>query len=186
MQRFKKVLFDVFLVLSLVAIVTVPVFADPAPVPTPASHPTMRDPIVSPMNDDDTYTKSIVEVGFLKGAVQLENQMMAPKGRTDEQFGSNGVVVSDLTGREKVKVCFYFPSYNYKWTGNIFMWNGIKWVKQVTTITNDPEGTSMACASGLGNGTYALITYYWGPQEITHSAPPGPAPTPGPTSTPHD
>jgi hypothetical protein len=162
MQKTSKGLFVMFLVLGLVAIITIPVFAYSTPVLTP---PTLKDPVISPMNAGDTYTKSIVGVGFLKGAVQLENQLMAPKGRTDEQFGSNGVVISDLTGRERVKVCFYFPNYNYKWMGSIFMWNGAKWVKQDTTITNDPEGTAMACASDLGNGTYALITYYWGPPE---------------------
>jgi hypothetical protein len=118
-----------------------------------------------------TYSSSVLEVFYLKGAVQKEDQSMAPVGRTDEQFGSNGLVLSDLSGKEKVKACFYFSGYNYKWAGNIYKWNGTKWVKQVTTITNDPAATPMACASGLGNGTYALIIYYWGPQEFPTAAP---------------
>jgi hypothetical protein len=45
----------------------------------------------------------------------------------------------------------------------------------VTTITNDPAATPLACASGLGNGTYALILYYWGPQEMSAPSQPEPA-----------
>jgi hypothetical protein len=172
MQRIIKSAFAIMLVLGLLVIMTVPVFALPGP-STPATV-ALRDPEVSPMKATDTYTSSVVEVGFLKGALQKEDQSMAPVGRTDEQFGSNAVVVSDLTGKEKVKACFYFSGYNYKWAGNIFRWSGSQWVKQVTTITNDPEGTPMACASGLGNGTYALIIYYWGPKEMSLPATPPP------------
>jgi hypothetical protein len=150
------------LVLGLVAVVFSPVFAIPN-----VSTPGMSDPVVTPMKASDTYTSSIVEVGYLKGAVQLESQLMAPVGRTDEQFGSNGLVLSGLSGKEKVKACFDFPGYNYKWSGSVFKWNGTKWVKQATTFTNDPAATPTACASGLGNGTYALIIYYWGPKENT-------------------
>ena len=160
MKKTVKSMFVLLLVLGLVAVVFGPVFAKP--IETPA----FRDPVVSPMKSSDTYTSSIVEIGYLKGAIQLENQLMAPVGRTDEQFGSNGLVVSDLSGKEKVKACFYFPGYNYKWAGNVYRWSGTKWVKQTTTFTNDPAATPMACASGLGNGTYALIIYYWGPQEF--------------------
>ena len=157
-------MFVLLLVLGMVAVVFGPVFAKPFET-TPTV--TMRDPVVTPVRASDTFTSSIVEVGFLKGAVQLDTQLMAPVGRTDEQFGSNGLVLSDLTGKEKAKACFYFPGYNYKWAGNVFKWNGTKWVKQTTIITNDPAATPMACASGLGNGTYALIIYYWGPKENT-------------------
>jgi hypothetical protein len=162
MKKTFKSMFVLLLVLGLVAVVFVPVFASS----------TMRDPVVTPLKVTDTYTSEVVGVGYLKGAVQLENQLMAPVGRTDEQFGSNGLVLSDLTGKEKVKACFFFPGYNSKWAGNIFKWNGTKWVKQTTTFTNDPAGTPTACASGLGNGTYALIIYYWGPQEISYPAEP--------------
>ncbi|MBA3075176.1 MAG: hypothetical protein FP831_16355 [Anaerolineae bacterium] len=171
MQRIIKSAFILFVVLGLVVVVTVPVFAKSDPTPSATA---LRDPIVSPMKATDTYTSTVVEVGYLKGALQKEDQSMAPVGRTDEQFGSNAVVVSDLTGKEKVKACFYFSGYNYKWAGNIYRWSGTQWVKQVTTITNDPEGTPMACASGLGNGTYALIIYYWGPQEMSFPATPPP------------
>ncbi len=150
-------------VLGLVAVLFSPVMA--GYVGTPST--SFRDPVVSPMKPSDTYSSSIVEVGYLKGADQKEDQSMAPVGRLDEQFGSNGLVIKDLSGKEKVKACFYFPGYNYKWAGNVYRWSGTKWVKQTTTITNDPAATPMACASGLGNGTYALIIYYWGPQEFT-------------------
>jgi len=163
MQKIAKGSFVVLLVLGLLVILTVPVFALPNP-----STPALRDPEVSPMKAGDTYSSSIVGIAFLEGAEQLENQLIAPVGRTDEQFGSNGLVISGLTGKEKVKACFYFSGYNYKWAGNIYLWNGTQWVKQVTTITSDPEGTPMACASDLGNGTYALIIYYWGPQEMNY------------------
>jgi hypothetical protein len=161
MKKTIKSMFVLVLVLGLVAVVFSPVLAKKID-----TTPTLRDPMVTPVKATDTFTTSIVEVGYLKGAVQLENQLMAPVGRTDEQFGSNGLVLSDLTGKEKAKACFYFTGYNYKWAGNIFKWNGSRWVKQTTTITNDPAATPMACATGLGNGTYALIIYYWGPQEM--------------------
>jgi len=166
MRKSIKSMFVLLLVLGLVAVVFGPVFATPY-----KTTPTLRDPVVTPVKASDTFTSSIVEVGYLKGAVQLESQLMAPVGRTDEQFGSNGLVLSDLTGKEKAKACFYFTGYNYSWAGSVFKWNGTRWVKQVTTITNDPAATPMACASGLGNGTYALIIYYWGPKENLVIAP---------------
>lgn len=175
MQKTFKSAFVILLVLGLLVIMTVPVFAKPDPTPPSTS---LRDPVVSPMKLGDTYTSSVVEVGYLKGALQKEDQSMAPVGRTDEQFGSNGLVISDLSGKEKVKACFYFSGYNYKWAGTIFRWSGSQWVKQVTTITVDPEGTPMACASGLGNGTYALIIYYWGPQEMSYPTEPSLPPSP--------
>lgn len=134
--------------------------------PVVATTPAFTDPIVTPMRAGDTFTSSVEALVYLKGAVQLETQLMAPVGRTDEQFGSNGLVLSGLTGKEKVKACFEFNRYNYKWAGHVFKWNGTKWVKQSTTFSSDPAATTLACASGLGNGTYALIIYYWGPKEM--------------------
>ena len=162
MKKVFKSMFVLLIVVGLVAVVFSPVIAKKID-----TTPTLRDPVVSPMKTSDTFTSSVVEVGFLKGAVQLESQLMAPVGRTDEQFGSNGVLVNGLSGKEKVQVCFEFNLYNYKWAGNVFMWNGTQWVKQTTTFTSDPAATTWACASGLGNGTYALIMYYWGPQEMS-------------------
>ena len=172
MRKINKAVSVSLLLIVMLLLIVGPVFAKPGP--SVVTVKAFTDPLVTPVRAGDTFTSSIVEVGFLKGAVQLENQLMAPVGRTDEQFGSNGLVLSDLTGKEKAKACFYFPGYNYKWAGNVFKWNGTKWVKQATTFTNDPAATTMACATGLGNGTYALIIYYWGPNEIILTSTPEP------------
>jgi hypothetical protein len=162
MRKMTKVVTVSALLVVMLVLSVGQVFAKKAPVPVVTA---FNDPVVTPLKTSYTYTSEVVGVGYLKGAVQLENQLMAPVGRTDEQFGSDGLVLSDLTGKEKVKACFDFPGYNYSWSGNIFRWSGTKWVKQTTTFTNDPAGTPTACASSLGNGTYALIIYYWGPKE---------------------
>lgn len=164
MKKINKVVSVSLLLVVMLLLIVGPVLAKSDPIVVPVK--AFTDPLVTPVRASDTFTSSIVEVGFLKGAVQLDTQLMAPVGRTDEQFGSNALVLSDLTGKEKAKACFYFSGYNYKWAGNVFKWNGTNWVKLPTTITNDPAATPMACASGLGNGTYALIIYYWGPKEI--------------------
>ncbi len=162
MKKVTKIISVSFLMLTMLLLSVGQVFA----IKPPTTSTSFTDPVVTPLKESYTYTSSIVEVGYLKGAVQKENQSMAPVGRLDEQFGSNGLVIKDLSGKEKVKACFEFNRYNYKWAGNVFMWNGSKWVKQATTFTSDPAATTWACASGLGNGTYALIIYYWGPQEF--------------------
>jgi len=171
MKKLTKFVSISLLLFAMLVLMVGQVFAMKLPVVTTPT-PGFTDPIVTPVKASDTFTSSVVGIAYLKGAVQLETQLMAPVGRTDEQFGSNGLVLSNLTGKEKAKACFYFPGYNYQWSGNVFMWNGTKWVKQTTTITNDPAATPLACATGLGNGTYALIIYYWGPKEIAQPTQP--------------
>lgn len=161
MKKITKIISVTLLLVTLLVLSVGQVFAI-----KPAVSAGFTDPLVTPLKESYTYTSEVVGLTYLKGAVQNDDQLMAPVGRTDEQFGSNALVLSGLTGKEKVKACFEFNRFNYKWAGNIFMWNGTKWVKQTTTYTSDPAATTLACASGLGNGTYALIIYYWGPQEF--------------------
>jgi hypothetical protein len=162
MRKINRAVVVFLLLLTLLVLTFGQVFAIPNPVKTSSS---FNDPVVTSLLAGTVYTSEVVGIAYLKGAVQNANQLMAPVGRTDEQFGSNGLVISDLKGKDKVKACFNFPGYNFKWSGSVFKWNGTKWVKQTTTFTTDPSATSYACASGLGNGTYALIIYYWGPKE---------------------
>ena len=161
MKKITKIISVILLLVTLLVLSVGQVFAF-----KPAVSAGFTDPLVTPLKESYTYSSEVVGLTYLNGAVQNDDQLMAPVGRTDEQFGSNALVLSGLTGKEKVKACFEFNRYNYKWAGNIFMWNGTKWVKQTTTFTSDPAATTLACASGLGNGTYALIIYYWGPQEF--------------------
>jgi hypothetical protein len=163
MKKKAKIISVSLLLLAMLVFSFGQAFAIPAPVLVVNN---FTDPVVTPLKTSYTYTSEVVGVGYLKGATQAENQLMVPIGRTDEQFGSNGLVLGGLTGKEKVKACFEFRGYQYKWAGSIFKWNGTKWVKQATTFTDDPAGTTNACATNLGNGTYALIIYYWGPQEM--------------------
>lgn len=163
MKKMMRVVLVSFLLLVMLVFSFGQAFAIPNPIPKATG---FTDPVVTPLKSTDTYTSEVVGLAYLKGVTQAENQLMVPVGRTDEQFGSNGVVIGGLTGKEQVKACFDFRGYQFKWTGSVFMWNGTKWVKQATTFTDDPAATTKACATNLGNGTYALIIYYWGPQEI--------------------
>lgn len=162
MKKITKLVSVSLLLLTLLVLSVGQVFAFKPPV----SNFGFTDPMVTPLKESYDFTSEVVGLTYLKGAFENENQLMVPVGRVDEQFGSNAVVIGGLTGKEKVKACFEFNRYNYKWAGHVFMWNGTKWIKQTTTFTSDPAATTLACASGLGNGTYALIIYYWGPQEF--------------------
>jgi hypothetical protein len=112
----------------------------------------------------------------LPGTALLDSGKYSPVGfkAGDVQFGGSGLAVSGLVYPTTAKVCFPFSGYRYQWEGVISQWNGSKWVALTTTFPTDGDGSvNWACASGVGNGTYALITWYTGPVE----PPVSPSPT---------
>jgi hypothetical protein len=82
-----------------------------------------------------------------------------PTGFADgqAQFGGKGLVLSGVDyGMQQT--CFPFPTYYYGWRGSVYGWDGAKWVKYSTTITEGEDGAvTTACAKTFGNGTYALL-----------------------------
>ena len=88
----------------------------------------------------------------------------------DAQFGGSGLKISSLETRVTATLCFPFRDYNFKWKGVVSQWNGEKWTALTTYFPADAEGvTNWACTKGAGNGTYALITWYYGPPEPTYN-----------------
>jgi hypothetical protein len=137
---------------------------------------TVPDPYAVSSIDNSGLTTELVSVPSLPGTVLLDSGKYAPVNDKagDTQFSASGLVLSGLGKGETSRVCFPFRDYNYKWSGAVNQWNGTKWVPLVTTFPADAEGnTNWACTIGKSNGTYALITWYYGPAEpvVTYEEP---------------
>jgi hypothetical protein len=127
------------------------------------------DPVAT-ANNGAAFTSTILDTASLPGIVDDDASMILPVGFTTDsgQFGGNGIVITGLaTHTDTVSLTFSFPTYRYGWTGSIYQWSGSAWVKVATTIVAPTGENSMyyATASGLGNGTYALIMGYEGAAE---------------------
>ena len=134
---------------------------DPPPVTNP-------DPYAVASIDNSSLTTELVSVPSLPGVVLLDSGKYAPADDKagDTQFAASGIVLSDLGKGETAQVCFPFRAYNFKWTGAVNSWDGNKWVSLPTTFPVDADGnTNWACTTVKSNGTYALITWYYGPPE---------------------
>jgi hypothetical protein len=145
--------------------------------PIISNGPQPADPTAAPAAAGATLTSQVLPLPVLLGTHLLDSGKYEPVGyKTGEvQFGGSGLKVSGLTGAEKAKVCFAFPSYRYKWDGKVNQWNGTKWVPLLTTFTKDVDGVvDWACTSAGGNGTYSLIIWYYGPPEAPYEPIPEP------------
>jgi hypothetical protein len=165
MKRFGRFSLSLTLALCLILAVTSIVSAGFRP---PDTVPPVPDPYALPAVENSGMVSSIVSVPSLPGIVVLDSGKYLPQGfkQGDAQFGGSGLEVSGLGKRETAEVCFPFRSYNYQWKGVVSQWNGDKWVALTTFFPTDADGvSSWACANGAGNGTFALITWYFGPPE---------------------
>lgn len=156
MKKTGKVLFVVMLALSVVALNFGPAFA----------MNDFNDPVVTPLTSGSPGVSTLLSPTLLPGAFIGVDGMYFPVGFVEgqAQFGGSGVNMSELVDGATVKICFDFPLYSYQWWGNVRMWDGVKWVVLPTTIYPAVEESSpMACVTGVGNGTYALVMGYYGP-----------------------
>jgi hypothetical protein len=129
----------------------------------------LTDPVVTPTFTGTTVVTKVLAVYNLPG-IQDVSGMTYPIGfgPSEGQFSGKGVQVSGLKSWQTAKVCFDFRYSGYKWAGGVYMWNGTKWVKMSTTVIPATEGLpTLACVSGVGNGTYALIIGNYGLPEVT-------------------
>ena len=121
------------------------------------------DPVVVGLTGDLAFTTTVIDQANIPGSV-LQDQEYLPVGYSGAmQFNGKGVEVKGVTNGTE-KACFNFDLHNYGWTGNVYQWNGAKWVKLNTTITNHDEGNTVACAVIHGNGVYALLDALTTPQ----------------------
>lgn len=125
----------------------------------------LSDPVAKESFVGEKFTDSVVAPPYLPGT-QDEGGMIMPVGlgSNEGQFSGSGLKVSGLKPGETVSVSFDFKFSNYLWKGSIYKWDGAKWVKLVTKVTAPAadESTTWATASGVGNGTYALIIANYG------------------------
>ncbi len=125
-------------------------------------------PVVTPGSGDKEFTAAVTAPAALPGTVTGDNAILFPAGfpAGTAQFGGDGVVVKGFTGGT-ASACFSIPPARSEWVGSIHQWNGTKWIKLPTTITEgDVESNSAsACASIYGDGTFALIMGYTGAPE---------------------
>ena len=130
--------------------------------------PTWGHPTAVPSVKGAGITSEVLGQPELPGTAMLKSGEFVPVGFPlgEAQFGGSGLKVSGMTSKTTATLCFSFPSYQFKWTGKIEQWNGTKWVALDTTITSGVDGgATYACTNGAGNGTYALIIWYYGPIE---------------------
>ena len=125
-------------------------------------------PVVTPISGDKEFTTIVTAPAALPGIVAGENGITLPAGfpAGTAQFGGDGVVVKGFTDGS-ASACFSMPPARSEWVGSIRQWNGTKWVKLPTSVTEgDVESNSAsACATIYSDGTYALIMGYTGAPE---------------------
>ena len=117
-------------------------------------------PVVTPVSGDIVFTTTVVPIVSLPGSTAF-GLMPVPVGfpAGEAQFGGDGVRVTGMDSG-KATACFSIATVkiNQGWSGKVAVWTGAKWAKLATTITPlDESPTSLACATILGNGTYAFI-----------------------------
>ncbi len=121
------------------------------------------DPTVAAISGDTDFVASVTDPLKLSGTYKNDVGTPVPTGfpAGEIQFGGNGLVLKDVTSGSQ-SLCFSFPTYRYGWRGSIYQWNGSKWVKLATTITERNEGApALACTTVYGNGTYALLIGFY-------------------------
>jgi hypothetical protein len=117
------------------------------------------DPTASAITGDTVFSLKIIPPTSLPGTYLGNGGMILPSGfpEGEVQFGGKGLSLLDVSdGTEQV--CFSLPTYSFGWRGNVYEWNGSKWVKFETSTTFGKDGAiPLACAKVFGNGTYALL-----------------------------
>jgi hypothetical protein len=129
---------------------------------TPAEAASWPPPTAVAITGDTSFTVTIVDPAKIMGASIVDGEKIYPTGfnQGEVQFGGKALILSGIESGSQ-QLCFAFPTYSAGWRGNVYQWNGAKWVKMATTIAEGEDGTiTKACATSYGNGTYALIISY--------------------------
>jgi hypothetical protein len=168
MKKTGKVLIASLLVVGLLVVTFGSVFAGVA---APAG---LVDPVAKESFTGEKYTATVVTPPHMPGTKE-EGGLIMPvgKGASQGQFSGNGLTISGLKAGETVSISFDFKFYNYLWKGSIYKWDGTKWVKLATKVVL-PKGDdtiTWATATGVSNGTYALIIGNYGVPTIVPTEP---------------
>jgi len=129
---------------------------------TPAEAAAWPPPTAVALTGDTSFTATVVDPAQLTGASFADGEKIYPTGfnQGEVQFGGKALVLTGIESGSQ-QLCFAFPNYAAGWRGNVYQWDGAKWVKLATTITEGEDGAmTRACAVSYGNGTYALIISY--------------------------
>lgn len=161
MKKSVKGILALLLVIGLLTLTFGSVFAGMvAPVQSALSDPVAKESFAG-----EKFTALVVAPPDLPGT-KVEGGLIMPvgMGSNQGQFSGSGLKISNLNAGETVSISFDFKFYNYMWKGNIYKWDGTRWVKLVTKVVMPvgDEIVTWATASGVGNGTYALIIGNYG------------------------
>jgi hypothetical protein len=161
MKKTGKVLMALLLVIGLLTLTFGSVFAGMvAPVQT-----SLVDPVAKESFAGEKYTATVVAPPDMPGT-KGEGGLIMPvgMGANQGQFSGSGLKISGLKAGETVSISFDFKFYNYMWKGSIYKWDGTRWVKLATktVLPKGDETITWATATGVGNGTYALIIGNYG------------------------
>ena len=159
MKKTGKVLIASLLVVGLLFVTFSSVFAG---LIAPAG---LADPVVKESFTGEKFTSLVLAPQYLPGTFE-QGGLLYPKGfgPSQGQFSGSGLKISDLKAGETVTISFDFKFYNYMWKGSIYKWDGARWVKLATRVglPKADETMTWATATGVGNGTYALIIGNYG------------------------
>lgn len=172
MKKTGKVLIASLLVVGLLFVTFSSVFAG---IITPTSAPAgLVDPVVKESFSGEKFTSLVITPFYLPGTFE-QGGLLYPKGfgPSQGQFSGSGLKISDLKAGETVTISFDFKFYNYMWKGSIYKWDGARWVKLDTKVVlpKGDETMTWATATGVGNGTYALIIGNYGVPTVAPAEP---------------
>jgi hypothetical protein len=145
------------------------VLAAPAQVQAKPMSPQSFDwtpPVVTPLYGDKIFSAISTPVLNLPGTIPNGDNLTLPVGfpKGTAQFGGDALVVKDMLQGSMARVCFSMPPERTQWVGTVHQWNGSKWVRLATTVSQagDEATVATACTQIYGDGIYALIMGYTG------------------------
>lgn len=121
--------------------------------------PLHNDPVVTVISGGENLKSTVVPFGNLPGIVVGDSGLILPinSPNGDMQFGGDGIQLSGLAGGS-ASVCFSMLPTRYGWSGIVYQYNGTKWVKLDTVVTESEEALdAKVCATVYSDGFYALI-----------------------------
>lgn len=168
MKKSGKVLIASLLVVAMLVVTFGSVFAGVV------AQTGLVDPVATETFAGEKFTAKVVTPPYMPGTKE-EGGLIMPigMGSNQGQFSGSGLTISGLKAGETVSIKFDFKFYNYMWKGSIFKWDGAKWVKVATKVVAPvgDEQITWATATGVGNGTYALIIGNYGVPTVEATEP---------------
>ncbi len=159
MKKTGKVLIASLLVVGLLFVTFGSVFAG---VIAPTG---LTDPVAKESFTGEKFTSLVLSPQYLPGTFE-QGGLLYPKGfgPSQGQFSGSGLKISGLKAGETVTISFDYKFYNFMWKGSIYKWDGTRWMKLDTKVVlpKADETMTWATATGVGNGTYALIIGNYG------------------------